>query len=204
MFDNSKKKETLVRHLAKNVHVEDYVVHGPRKLQDGEEDHDCEEIKCDFSGLTPGTILDWDELYISCNLIAYSNSSNSDAIGVFNSSNIKSKHPKNDPDLGSPNRRCKKPNKGPGIGSGGIKGAKFENCNPLGNLLILQNPSEPDPNDDPNGGCMYIDPIVLTQPGSFQYLVNDFGLLDIEEGASIRVRCIYHLEIIVIFLLVLL
>jgi hypothetical protein len=147
----------------------------------------CETTHCDFSELTVGTDLDWDELYISCGLIAYTNSTTS-YISVFDSGNITTHGNKKerDADLGAPNHNCKP--RGPGRGKGGFPSAAFPNCDPLGNLLILQNPDIADrPNDDPNGGCIYIDPIVLFRP-YFQFTIHDFGLLDIEEGASIRVR----------------
>lgn len=41
-----------------------------------------------------------------------------------------------DPDLGAPNTRCD--SRGPGIGEGGWPGSVGENCNPLGNVLIIQ------------------------------------------------------------------
>ena len=41
-----------------------------------------------------------------------------------------------DADLGSPNESCPVP--GPGIGQGGALGEIGENCEPLGNVLIVQ------------------------------------------------------------------
>jgi hypothetical protein len=109
-------------------------------------------------------------------------------VNVFNSSNIKSKSWRDDPDLGSPNSKCHP--KEPGIGAGGIPGSAFPNCEALGNLLILQNPRVTDHhNDDPNGGCISFDLYYLSGGyfGGADVSINDFGVLDIEEGAIINV-----------------
>mmetsp|Transcript_25496 Transcript_25496/g.46032 ORF Transcript_25496/g.46032 Transcript_25496/m.46032 type:complete len:81 (-) Transcript_25496:194-436(-) len=44
-----------------------------------------------------------------------------------------------DSDLGTPNEKCSK-NPGPGRGIGGEPGSPGENCEPLGNVLIVQEP----------------------------------------------------------------
>jgi hypothetical protein len=102
-------------------------------------------------------------------------------VNVFNSSNIRSTNPINDPDLGSPNCVC--PGSGPGIGAGGVPTSKYPNCDPLGNLLIIQNTDNPesDPNDSPLGGC------ITFEFGRAVELVN-MGLLDVEERTEIKVR----------------
>jgi hypothetical protein len=101
-------------------------------------------------------------------------------VNVFNSSAIKGRNPKFDPDLGSPNEFC--PNKGPGIGRGGRPTSPFPNCVPQNNLLIIQNKAngENDPNDSPVGGCFILE---------FQQSVDliNMGLLDMEEGISVKV-----------------
>ena len=105
-------------------------------------------------------------------------------MNVFNSSDIRSSDPSDDPDLGSPNQFCNP--SGPGIGDGGdptLPGNQFPNCEPQGNLLIIQDPSQPNetmPNDSLPGGCLIIefeDPVELV----------NMGTLDFEEGASITV-----------------
>jgi hypothetical protein len=85
-----------------------------------------------------------------------------------------------DPDLGSPNLSCG----GVGRGKGGEKGQPWENCEPLGNVLIRQNWRYKDPNDDPSGGCMNFE-FASTKATNIS-----FGLLDIEssEPADIFVR----------------
>jgi hypothetical protein len=131
--------------------------------------------------LTPNAFDNF-ALYSACNFNADPTSLQY-SINVFNSSNIKSSSWRDDPDLGSPNRKCTP--KGPGIGVGGRPNASFPNCDPLGNLLIIQNPAVTTaPNDYAKGGCM-----------SFSFFdfgsvvkIDDFGLLDIEEGANVTVR----------------
>jgi hypothetical protein len=94
---------------------------------------------------------------------------------IFDSTDIKGTNIKDDPDLGAPNALCQ--NKGPGRGEGGKPGSPFPNCEPLGNLLIIQNESmDPSiPNDSANGGCFVFE---FSQPVT---LLN-FGILDIDEG----------------------
>jgi hypothetical protein len=144
--------------------------------------------------LTPGS-FDANALYRACRFDARTPLGPHDLnVNVFDTGNIKSTRPDDDPDLGSPNRKCK-PSGGPGVGSGGIPSAKFPNCDPLGNVLILQNRNVSDrPNDDPTGGCILFDWLQFYYYGyrdgdyNFQVSLLDFGLLDIEEGATINVR----------------
>ena len=102
-------------------------------------------------------------------------------ITVFDSSVIASDSPRDDPDLGTPNRLC--PGGGPGLGDGGGPGEPFPNCEPLGNLLIIQDPRRPPSpaNDSPFGGCFtfeFVNPVDM----------ENLGLLDLEEtGVSITV-----------------
>jgi hypothetical protein len=61
------------------------------------------------------------------------------------------------------------------------------NCEPLGNLLIIQNENKTvdNPNDSAFGGCLvftFIDPVDLI----------NIGLLDVEEIANITVRQTYQ------------
>jgi hypothetical protein len=86
-----------------------------------------------------------------------------------------------DADLGSPNESCE--TGGVGIGDGGEEGEKWENCKPLGNVLILQDPLYEYPNDEV-GGCMRF---------IFNNVVTNLtlGLLDIDDDktAKIKVCC---------------
>jgi hypothetical protein len=83
---------------------------------------------------------------------------------------------------------------GPGRGEGGKPFIKvngqtvdnpYKNCEPLGNLLIIQNGDtrvEEKANDSPFGGCMEFD------FNGLRVTLTDFGLLDLEEVAEITVR----------------
>lgn len=84
-----------------------------------------------------------------------------------------------DPDLGSPNQQCSP--SGPGVGKGGIPGAPGENCEPQGNVLIIQESytkpngsfnSEPD--DNVFGGS-----ITFSFDCALEKLLS-IGLMDIE------------------------
>jgi hypothetical protein len=88
---------------------------------------------------------------------------------VFDTAN-----PGPDPDLGAPNESC--PGGGPGIGLGGTVGTIGENCEPLGNVLIIQEQNEDTsiPDDEARGGNITInfaEPIVE---------VYELGMMDIE------------------------
>jgi hypothetical protein len=87
----------------------------------------------------------------------------------------------NDPDLGSPNIMCDP--SGPGLGKGGEPCGAGPNCNPLGNVLIIQNedPKITIPDDNVNGGT-----IIFDFNGEAEY-VGDIGLLDIDRETSITV-----------------
>ena len=93
---------------------------------------------------------------------------------VFNSSNPNS----GNYDLGSPNKKC--PGGGPGKGQGGRPGEVGENCEPLGNLLII---SEDCNQDEPN---------YSVYGGTFTFYFGNpmglklVGLLDFEGGALIE------------------
>jgi hypothetical protein len=164
-----------------NVRVKD--VKYPRTLQrELDPVSPCEpKINCDFSALTPNA-FDAQVLSDTCGGMFVFGTGD---VNVFDSSNILSVD--DDPDLGSPNRKCNP--KGPGRGRGGNPGAAFPNCKPLNNLLILQNPTITDrPNDDPNGGCFAFDFTELFDLSNVLVSIDDIGLLDIEEGATITVR----------------
>jgi hypothetical protein len=170
--------------------------------EEEEEDRDLQveqcnsTTTCDFAALMPHD-FDNDALRHACGFQAFPSFGTTSFLNVFNSShvkqNIQSQSWRDDADLGSPNCNCNSndPNgeRGPGIGIGGIPNAAFSNCKALGNLLILQNPRVTDrPNADPHGGCLYIDFYDLYYEHGLDPFVVDFGLLDIEEGATINVR----------------
>jgi hypothetical protein len=80
-----------------------------------------------------------------------------------------------DPDIGSPNKSCRPG--GVGRGKGGEKGQLWENCEPLGNVLILPDKRYPYPNDNVKGGCMK-----FTFDGPVTNIT--LGLLDIDSTES--------------------
>lgn len=86
-----------------------------------------------------------------------------------------------DPDLGSPNESCD--GGGPGEGEGGKKSALGENCQPLGNVLIIQEPGNDDmsiPDDNVDGGN-----VVMKLKGQY---VKEIGLLDVDYSARLYVQ----------------
>ena len=92
-------------------------------------------------------------------------------VRIFDSSD-----PQPDFDLGSPNNSCG----GPGRGNNGVKGADDENCQELGNLLILQRIQKNRP-DSSDGGATFkfkIDDSVQWRLGSIGFL-NSRGRIDI-------------------------
>jgi hypothetical protein len=176
----------------------------------------CENaaVRCDFSTLTPAVPLtdagQAQKLRDACYMQAAAFGTTASALypqgpplNIFNSSSIKGKAPRHDPDLGSPNRACNNlpmDVKGPGRGKGGKPRIKvngtmvdnpYQNCDALGNLLIVQHETinaTVEANDSANGGCM-----------SFSWFgksvtLNGIGLLDIEEGASISVSLVLLLD----------
>jgi hypothetical protein len=115
--------------------------------------------------------------------VSVTNTVANNVLNIFDSTDIKSFKPKDDPDLGSPNEHCPNSN-GPGRGQGGKPDAPFPNCEPLGNLLIIQNENmDPSiPNDSAFGGCFvfeFVQPVTLL----------NFGIMDLDEGrATISIR----------------
>ncbi len=59
-----------------------------------------------------------------------------------------------DPDLGSPNERCR--GGGPGMGEGGEPDQPGENCIAQGNVVIIQESNKPEPDDNAFGGIIRV------------------------------------------------
>jgi hypothetical protein len=141
----------------------------------------CPYVQCNFGNLVPGVFLDdplqQAQLLADCGVKVSVKDGN---INVFDSADIKSQKAKDDPDLGAPNRNCL--GGGPGKGEGGRPTSPYPNCDPQGNLLIIQNPKidASVPNDSAFGGCILFE---------FETAIElfDVGLLDLEEHATIRV-----------------
>ena len=146
----------------------------------------CEKVKIDFSAAANGKRLkrgdyvdnEWAEFGLKL--------SSSGGFGkkprIFDSSNPGNEK-YGDLDLGSPNERCDVRGRKPGVGEGGEPDAEGANCEPLGNLLIIQekNNKMNIPDDNVDGGEIYFE---------FTKEVNVFemGFLDIDYAASIKVE----------------
>jgi hypothetical protein len=123
-----------------------------------------------------------DELFAKCGVkVSAKEGNTARKVNIFDSSKIKSQNDDDDPDLGAPNKFC--PGGGPGKGDGGKPDGPFPNCNPQGNLLVIQDPRKNPSvaNDSPFGGCLFFEferPIELV----------NIGLLHGEAPATITVR----------------
>jgi len=98
---------------------------------------------------------------------------------LFNTSNVgNSKF--GDFDLGSPNEHCQNP--GPGIGEGGEPDSLGANCEPLGNVLIIQEDNEnlSIPDDNVDGGVISFE---FNKPSK----IYKMGLLDINYKSYLAV-----------------
>jgi hypothetical protein len=91
-------------------------------------------------------------LHDACRITVYKFNTKARFITVLDSESPvrDTKNRRFDPDLGSPHLTCD----GVGRGSAGKEGALWENCNPLGNVLVLQDRRYEYPNDFDSGGCM--------------------------------------------------
>jgi hypothetical protein len=140
----------------------------------------CNIIQCDFSTLAVGVpltdIAQAAALRVDCLMsVSVTNTIDNNVGNIFDSTDIRSPAARDDPDLGAPNKDCPNSN-GPGRGIGGKPDAPFPNCEPLGNLLIIQNENidAEIPNDSPYGGCFvftFLQPVTLL----------GFGIMDVDE-----------------------
>lgn len=103
------------------------------------------------------------------------------AARVFDTTNPLADAPNDDLDLGSPNEGCR--GGGPGVGAGGAPGSPYENCVPLGNVLIIQEEDTAEPDDNSAGGF-------LTFRFSDNVFVKTVTLFDIDDHgqAFVEVR----------------
>lgn len=100
---------------------------------------------------------------------------------LFDTSNASNNASDGDSDLGSPNSMCTP--SGPGVGKGGLPGSAGENCEPLGNVLIIQedNSETNIPDDNASGGTIVFDFVVEAVS------VNEIGILDLDEPTVVTV-----------------
>lgn len=92
---------------------------------------------------------------------------------IYDTSTAAKNNYEGDPDLGSPNMRCS-PQPGPGVGEGGEPGNPGENCDPQGNVLIIQESDKKWPDDNAYGGT-------LSFTFDFKVKLMEIGLMDIDE-----------------------
>lgn len=147
----------------------------------------CTEVELDFSvaannaRIMPGSYVasEWAEYGLTLSAAGgYGNRPR-----VFDTSNPGKDNSIGDPDLGAPNNQCNPP--GPGVGDGGKPGQKWQNCEPLGNVLIVQEKNDlmNIPDDNMDGGTIVFN---FNPPAEY---VSKIGLLDVD----------YETEIIVLF-----
>ena len=98
---------------------------------------------------------------------------------LFDTANPGSEKTCGDADLGAPNKRCTP--SGPGVGEDGEPGTEGENCSPLGNVLIIQEPDAPCPDDNKDGGVIVFDFFSPAQ------LVYEMTFLDIDYETKVEV-----------------
>jgi hypothetical protein len=146
----------------------------------------CDKVTVDFDALPDGTTLpgglyvhkEWFDAY---GLTLWASGGLKNYPRLFNTSDVGS-NGNGDPDLGAPNKRCSPP--GPGEGEGGEPDMPGANCEPQGNVLIVQedNGSPARPDDSGRGGTITFTFSPLARS------VVDIGLMDIDEpGTTIDV-----------------
>lgn len=125
-----------------------------------------EPIPIDFEGLAVGEAIT--EIAAAGITITISTTGGIDEAWIFDSGTPTG----GDEDLGTPNQACTP--SGPGIGDAGGPGGLGENCEALGNILVIQENDDGIPDDAGTGGSMkftFSEPVVL----------NYIDLLDFEE-----------------------
>ena len=175
-------------------------------------------IQCDFSTLLVGVSLEEaaqaERLREDCLMNVTAIRTIDDNVpNIFDSSNIKGKNARFDPDLGvnifyrmfnhfsekpisiltylsslfrqAPNKAC--PGGGPGRGKGGRPEAPYPNCSPQGNVMIIQNEnmSPSVPNDSAYGGCLVFD---------FEQSVDVSNLALLDIGTTVLAMCMVYLS----------
>lgn len=139
----------------------------------------CSEVMVDFNTIPGGEVIK-PGLYVSDEWMDYGmllSSTDRKKVRLFDSLNPTG----NDDDLGSPNMRCS-PSGRPGKGEGGEPGMEGENCEPLGNVLIIQEGTKAKPNYDSHGGIIHFDFTLVR--------VLKIGLLDIEDDEDATVTMV--------------
>jgi len=135
-------------------------------------------IKADGTPLEPGLYVG-DE-WLEFGMVVWASGGVSELPRLFDTSKPRPKLGCGDPDLGAPNKGCSPP--GPGIGAGGAPGKPGENCDKLGNVLIIQEDNDGDcPDDNRRGGTIAFD---FVEPALAVY---EMGFLNTDDGTSVKV-----------------
>ena len=129
------------------------------------------DVDADGNTLAPGEYVEYE--WAKYGLILSAPGGVGDRPRLFNTAIPRSGGTGGDPDLGAPNQACTP--SGPGIGKGGAPGTPGENCDPLGNVLIIQEEGSGVPDDNQRGGMIVFD---FVEPAE---LVYKMGFLDIDE-----------------------
>ena len=136
------------------------------------------EIAANGTQLAPGLYVEneWAEYGLTLSV----SGGQGDLPRLFDTGNPLVQDTGGDFDLGAPNWRCSPP--GPGRGEGGEPDMPGENCDPLGNVLIIQEEDVDIPDDNFQGGMIVFD---FADPVEFVYGI---GFLDVdEEDATVTV-----------------
>ena len=119
----------------------------------------CDPVTVDFdkdasgTDLSPPLCVEYE--WASLGLTLFAEGGEGSLPCLFDTANPRKEKTGGDPDLGAPNNYCTPP--GPGRGDGGRPGEPGENCDPLGNVLIIQEPGIDVPDDNRDGGLLTLD-----------------------------------------------
>ena len=135
------------------------------------------DVDADGNAIAPGEFVEYE--WAKFGLVLSASGGVGDRPRLFDTANPRCEGDTGgDPDLGAPNQKCTP--SGPGRGIGGNPGKPGENCDPLGNVLIIQEPDSDHtcPDDSRDGGMIVFD---FVEPAEIVYAM---GFLDIDEPGS--------------------
>lgn len=177
--DGRSSATSLLRRLAGKNDASKKTESNPRRRLDSH----LQEVTIDFNTAADGSQLPGGK-YVEIEWAAYGLTlSAAGGYGtiprLFNSAQPRDENNRGgDPDLGSPNRKCSPA--GPGVGSGGEPGQDTANCEPLGNVLIIQEENDDldIPDDNRDGGTIAFD---FSEDTMY---VKEIGFLDTDKPNS--------------------
>ncbi len=139
--------------------------------------HACMEIEIDFSLLAKGDYVESQYSHLGLTVSAAGGMDTRPR--VFDTANPVDEYDCGDKDLGSPNMRCPG-GTFPGKGEGGEPDGNGPNCNPLGNVLIVQDSDDTCLCDTKEGGHMAFE---FNPPVEY---VKNIGLLDVDYPSMVQ------------------